>query len=237
MSETVTMTINGREVTAPAGSTVLEAARDANIDIPTLCHNEELNPYGSCRLCLVEITHKKRTRMVVSCIYEVADGLEVQTDTEAVVNVRRLVVDLLTARNPSSPVLKDLAERIGLENPSFEADIKGCILCGLCVRTCREIVGVSAIGFKGRGITREVATPFETTPEDCIACASCAYVCPVGVIPMTEKEGVRKIWKTDFEMRKCKECGRTIAPVKQLEYFKKRVGLPDDHFDSCFHCR
>lgn len=237
MSETVTITINGREVTAPVGATVLTAAQDANIYIPTLCHNEELTPYGSCRLCLAEITHKGRTRMVASCIYEVAEGLEVQTETTRVQNVRKLVIDLLLTRNPTSSVLLDLAAKIGLESPTFEPDIKGCILCGMCVRTCREVVGVSAIGYKGRGITKAIATPFNLSPEDCIACGSCAYICPVNVIPMTEKKGVRKIWKTEFEMQMCKTCGRAIAPVKQLDYFKKRVDLPDDQFDNCFHCR
>jgi len=237
MSETVTITIDGREIPASPGATVMEAAKDANIYIPNLCSNEELVPYGSCRLCIVEITHGKRTRMVASCIYEVADGLQVKTDTERVVNVRKLAIELLLARNPHHPTLKTIADALGVDGTRFEVDFKGCILCGQCIRTCREVVGVSALGFKGRGRTRAVATPFDESPPDCIACGSCAYICPVDVIPMEEKEGVRTIWKTDFPLEKCTACGRYFAPVKQLEHFRKIADLPDNHFEKCTHCR
>ena len=99
MADNVTFTIDARSITAPAGTTILEAAKDANILIPNLCHNEELAPYGACRMCMVETTHKKRTKLVVSCIAEVSEGLEVKTDTERVRNVRTLVMNLLLARN------------------------------------------------------------------------------------------------------------------------------------------
>lgn len=237
MSETINLTIDGREIQAEKGSTILNAARDANIIIPHLCHNDELKPYGACRLCMVEITHKKRTRLVAACIYEVSEGLEVKTDTERVNNVRRLAIELLLTRNPTSPKLLQIARDLGVEESRFETDIKGCILCGQCIRTCREVVGVSAIAYKNRGFTREVATPFDGAPPDCIACGSCAFICPVNVIPMKEENGVRRIWDTDFELQKCDKCGRYFAPVKQLEYFKKNFNLPDNQFDTCLHCR
>lgn len=237
MSDKITLTINGREITAEPGTTVLKAAQSANIYIPTLCHNDELTPYGSCRLCMVEITHKKRTRLVASCIYEVAEGLEVQTETRRVNNVRQLVIELLLTRNPYSAKLKEIAARIGVERSRFEENAKGCILCGQCVRVCREVVGVSAIGYKGRGYTREVATPFDGPVVDCIACGSCSFICPVDVIPMKEENGIRTIWNTEFPLQTCKECGREFAPIKQLEFFKKDLNLPADHFDTCIHCR
>jgi len=237
MADTVTLTIDGREVIAPAGTTILSAAQSANILIPTLCSNEELAPYGACRLCLVEITHHNRTRLVASCIYEVADGLVVATATERVLNVRRLVIELLLARNPYHPVLLGIAADLGVTASRFEADVKGCILCGQCVRTCREVVGVAAISFKGRGTSRAVATPFDKAPPDCIACGSCAYICPVDVIPLEEKEGKRTIWKTDFELARCAKCGRYFAPKKQLEHFRKTAALPEDHFSTCIQCR
>lgn len=233
----VTINIDGREIKVPGGTTLLEAARGANIHIPNLCNNEELTPYGACRLCMVEITHGKRTRIVASCIYEASEGLHVKTDTARVLNVRKLVIELLLSRNPKHPALLKIAEDLGVKETRFEVDVKGCILCGQCVRTCREVVGVSAIGFEGRGITRKVGTPFNEPPPDCIACGSCAYICPVGVIPMKEKEGVRNIWKTDFPLRKCEKCGRHFAPVKQLEYFSKIANLPEGHFKNCIHCR
>src|SRR5512136_1451618 len=108
MADTVTIRIDGRELKTRPGGTILEAATDANIYIPNLCHNEELSPYGACRMCMVETTHKKRTKLVVSCIAEVSEGIEVRTDTERVRNVRTLVMHLLLSRNPNHPVLRKL---------------------------------------------------------------------------------------------------------------------------------
>ena len=237
MADTVTLTIDGREIKAPAGTTILEAAKSANILIPNLCHNEELAPYGACRMCMVEITHKKRVRLVVSCIAEVSEGLQVKTDTDGVRRVRTLVMHLVLARNPSHPELKRMAAELGIGATMFGVDFKGCIMCGQCVRVCREVVGASAIGFKSRGPSRAIATPFDESPEDCIACGSCHYVCPVGVIPMEEHEGVRRIWKTDFAMAKCKTCGRYFATEKEIEFYRKIAKLPEDAFDTCVHCR
>lgn len=238
MSETVNLTIDDREVQAPAGTTVLEAARSVNIDIPALCSNPELTPYGACRLCMVEVAHGKRTRLVASCIYEVAEGLVVRTETERVNNVRRLVIELMLSRNPKHPTLQAIAARLGVAKSRFQAEIRGCILCGQCIRACREVVGVSAIGFENRGAGRLVATPFNESPPDCIACGSCAFVCPVDVIPLKEENGVRTIWKTDYPLAKCEKCGRYFAPVRQLEHFSQVTGLPVEHFtQNCVHCR
>jgi len=234
----VTLTIDGREIKTSAKSTIMQAAREMNILIPNLCSNDELHPYGSCRLCMVEITQGKRTKLVASCIYEVAEGLVVKTDTERVMNVRRLVIELMLSRNPKHPKLLDIARNLEVARSRFPVEVKGCILCGQCVRTCREVVGVSAIGFESRGTDRKVATPFNESPEDCIACGSCSYVCPVDVIPMKEKDGVRTIWNTDFELQKCENCGRYIAPVKQLEFYSNKTNQPMEQFTkNCVHCR
>lgn len=182
MAETVSLTINGQKLEAPVGTTVLNVAREAKIYIPHLCDNDEIKPYGSCRMCVVEITQANRTRLVTSCIYEVADGLKVETETEKVHNVRHLVIELLLARIPTDPTLQKIAKDIGIVSSRFESHIKGCILCGLCVRVCREVVGVAAIGYKGRGYSRAIANPFDQTPPDCIACGACAWVCPTDYI-------------------------------------------------------
>jgi NADH dehydrogenase/NADH:ubiquinone oxidoreductase subunit G len=232
----VTLTIDGKTIETQAGTTLLAAAKDANIWIPNLCSNEELAPYAACRLCMVEVTQGKRTRLVASCIYGAAEGLVVKTDTARVQNVRRLVMELLLTRNPRHPRLLELAERLGVNGTRFEIDVRGCILCGQCIRTCREVVGVSAIGYYNRGVERKVSTPFGEAPPDCIACGSCAYICPVDVIPMKEENGVRTIWNTDFPLETCESCGAYIAPKKQLDYFRKIADLPEDRLRRCKSC-
>lgn len=188
MSETVSLTIDGQTIEVPKGATILDAALKVGIQIPILCHNDELRPYGSCRMCVVELINEKRTHLVASCIYEVADGLRVETASDKVRNVRQLVIELLLARNPTSPTLLKIARDNRIAYSRFQTDIQACILCGLCVRVCREVVGVSAIGFKGRGFSREVSTPFAGDPPDCIACGACAWVCPTDCIKVEAKK-------------------------------------------------
>ena len=200
MSEMITITIDGREVTAAAGTTILAAAQGASIYIPNLCSNEALAPYGSCRLCMVEVTDRGRTELVASCMHPVTAGMEVQVNTERVLQGRKLVIELLLTRNPNDPTLRKIADELGVTETRFEIEEKGCILCGKCVRTCRELVGNSAISFQGRGYGRKVGIPFDEASPDCIGCGACSYICPVHFIPREDKDGIRTIWKTDFQL-------------------------------------
>ena len=167
----VKLTIDGREVEAEEGTTILDAARDNNIYIPSLCAHESVEPYGACRLCLVEVVARGRERLVASCLYPVAEGLLVKTNSDRVMASRKLVLELLLARCPDSEVLQDLALQLGIDGTPFSLeDHQKCVLCALCTRACEEVVGVSAISLVNRGVNRQIATPFYEHSDACIAC-------------------------------------------------------------------
>jgi len=237
----VTLTIDGRQVQAEAGKTILEVAQDNNIYIPTLCFNEAVKPYGACRLCLVEITRGKRERLVTSCLYEVEEGLVVKTNSERISGNRRMLMELLLARCPNNKAVQDLARKLGVEKTSFKLDDNQCVLCALCVRACAEVVGVNAISLVGRGTSREMATPFYEPSDVCIGCGSCAYVCPTGAIGFEDVGDTRRIhWPNngmEFKLKQCKTCGKYWAPEKQLDYITRKANLTPDAFDKCPDCR
>lgn len=235
----VEFVLDGQPAQAPAGQTILSAATEMGIDIPTLCFHEELKPSGHCRLCLVEIGAAPRTRLVSSCTYPVEAGLVVQTASPAVLQARRMVLELLLARCPNAEPIQKLAAAAGVEAPRFPMPNpdERCILCGRCVRTCHEVVGVDAIGMAFRAPSRQVATPFLEPSAACIGCGSCAYVCPTGVIACDDRDGVRHIWGRDFKLQECSVCGNYIAPIYQLQYFSEKWNIPLEFLSTCRNCR
>src|SRR4030043_1821823 len=113
----ITLNIDGRAFKAEEGQTILQVARENGIDIPTLCHHEAIEPYGACRLCIVEITRGRRTRIVTSCLYPVEEGLKVQTNSLRVMQNRKMLVELLLARCSKNKVIRELASQFGIEQP------------------------------------------------------------------------------------------------------------------------
>jgi heterodisulfide reductase subunit A2 len=192
MSDLINVTIDGKRTAVPQDTTILKAATDLGIEIPTLCHHPALEPYGACRLCTVEVIDRGRSRLVTSCNYPIRSEIEVRTATDKVLRGRKMIVELLWARCPEAGILKDLAARYGIEKPRFEPrEGELCYLCGLCVRFCNEVVGARAISFVGRGVERDVGTPFYKISDACIACGACEFVCPTGAIKVpdvTDKE-------------------------------------------------
>lgn len=182
----VNVIINDKKLQAEEEKSILEVALSADIKIPTLCYHKELTPYGACRLCVVEIVGGARAGLQAACLYKVAEGLVVKTDSQRVRRTRKIVIELLLAMAPDSDKLKALAAEYGVKLRLKPKDKGDCILCGLCVRVCSEIVGMDSISFTQRGINRRVQTPFDKINNTCIGCGACAYLCPTGTIKIEQ---------------------------------------------------
>ena len=174
---TIKMKIDGKSVECEEGTTILEAAKaaDHEIKIPTLCYNEKLKPQGVCRLCMVEITKGNRKKLVASCVYPAEEGLIVETNTEEIRKIRRMLIELVW------PSAQDLGREYGIEKSRFKPLHTDCSLCGLCVRYCTEIKRNNALYFKGRGINRKVAF-FPPHTDECAYCEECFHLCTGGWI-------------------------------------------------------
>ncbi len=174
--------IDGKEVKATEGMTVLAAAQGAGISIPTLCHHEKLEPFGGCRLCIVEVEARGWTQLVVSCVYPAQENLVVRTRTEKVDRIRKTILELLLAHAPDAPVLQELAQEYGADKNRFEKDASFCIHCGLCVRYCAEVKKKYAVGFVGRGIKKEISFIPEIAARECWDCKECFELCPTSYL-------------------------------------------------------
>jgi len=177
MSEII-LQIDGREVKAREGMTILEAAQSAGIFIPTLCHHEKLEPYGACRICTVEVETRGRTNLVAACLYPVEQNLVVRTRSAKVDKIRKTLLELMLAHAPEAGELLDLAQEYGADKARFEKEPSFCILCGLCVRYCAEVKKKNAIGFIDRGTRREISFIPEIASKECWNCKECFPLCP-----------------------------------------------------------
>lgn len=176
----VTITINDQQYKARPGWTILETARHYGIDIPTLCFHPAVSASGACRLCMVEIRDGDWSKLVAACIYPVAKGLTVYTETPRVQNVRRWILEMLLASAPASPEISALAARYGVVSSRFAVHDpdETCVVCGLCARVCEEVVGLAAIATVDRGVHKKIGAPFSRPTDICVACGSCVTICP-----------------------------------------------------------
>jgi len=181
MSE-IQLEIDGKKVTATKGMTVLEAAQGAGIFIPTLCHHEKLEPFGGCRVCIVEVEVNGWTKLVVSCVYPAEEKLIVRTRSEKVDRIRKTIIELLMAHAPDSPQLQELAKEYGADRDRYEKDASFCIHCGLCVRYCAEVAKKNAIGFVDRGINKEISFIPQIAAKECNDCKECFPLCPTSYL-------------------------------------------------------
>jgi len=219
----VTLTINGLPVTVEKGETILEAAKFLGFPIPILCHMEGLSPYGACRLCVVEIGEGARARLVTSCTYPAEEGLVVRTGSSRVVRARKMIIELLLASCPQSKTIQDLASAYGVNRQRFRQEHEDCILCGRCVRVCKEQMMAGAIGFQGRGEKRALGTPFNKKSEVCRLCGACMYVCPACELRCTYQEPDKAI---------CGGCANLEPPCLEKDPFDDRMCF----LDPCMAC-
>ena len=210
--------INGISVSVEKGSTILDAARKAGVEIPTLCFMKEKNEIGACRICVVEANEGRGFRIVTACVYPVSEGMEVLTNTEKIQKARRTTLELILSTHEKKCLscvrstnceLQKLCRDYGVEESAFEGfkptyeldtstphlvrDNNKCVLCRRCVAACNEqYVGV--IGANNRGIDTAIGTPFEVGLSNvpCISCGQCTVVCPTGAL--VEKDDTDKIW-------------------------------------------
>ncbi len=210
--------INGIAVSVPKGSTVLEAARVAGVEIPTLCFMKEKNEIGACRICVVEVNEGRGFRIVTACVYPVTEGMEVKTNSEKIQKARKTTLELILSTHEKKCLscvrstnceLQKLCRDYGVDESGFEGfkpeyeidysaphlvrDNNKCILCRRCVAVCNEqYVGV--IGANDRGIDTQIGQPFNLPLNDtpCISCGQCTAVCPTGAL--TEKDDTDKVW-------------------------------------------
>lgn len=222
--------LNGQDVEAHQEQTILQLAEEHGIKIPTLCYNSALEPYGGCRLCVVEANLGRRKKLVTSCNYEVWDGLEIETDSERVHKSRKLTVELLLSRCPEVEILQSLAREYGIGVPRFPLEKDDCILCGLCVRICRERMGVGVADFVGRGADIKVDTPYHRGSDVCISCGACEFVCPTNSIRLkTVYERPPSEQLSEFEM------GLKNRPTIYIPFPQALPNVPVIDRTNCVH--
>jgi NADH dehydrogenase/NADH:ubiquinone oxidoreductase subunit G len=178
----ILLQIDGREVAARKGMTLLAAAQKAGIRIPTLCHHEKLEPHGGCRLCTVEVDVRGWTHYVAACLYPVENNLVVRTRSPKVDQIRKMILELLMAHAPDSFELLELAKEYGADRNRFEPEASFCIHCGLCVRYCAEVKQKHAVGFFDRGTRREIGFIPEIASKECWNCKECFPLCPTSAL-------------------------------------------------------
>jgi bidirectional [NiFe] hydrogenase diaphorase subunit len=206
----INLVINGLPVLVEEGTTLLEAAKSMGVPIPTLCHMDGLSPYGACRLCVVEIGEGPAAVLVSSCTYPATEGLTVKTGTSRVISARKMILELLLASCPRSKTIQDMASAHGVRQQRFRQENEDCILCGLCVRMCKEQMMSRAIGFRGRGQNRSIGTPFDIQSDECRFCGGCMYVCPACQLRCTYTEPEKAV---------CGGCENLAPPCLEKEHF------------------
>ena len=228
----ISLAINGLSVTAVEGSTVLEAARENGIRVPTLCYHRALGPTGVCRLCIVEAEGPELERTVMpSCNLAVSNGLVIETETSSLIGLRSQIIALMLSGTTASAELGLLAANSGLRGRKTKTEkTDDCILCGLCVRVCTEIIRAHALCFVPDATNdHRVVGPVAFDSGKCIGCGTCAALCPVKAIKVADKGKIRRIMLYGKNVKKfslvvCSSCGKPYTTREQIDFILPRIG-------------
>lgn len=228
----INLTINGVQVTVHEGTTVLDAAKQAGVFVPTFCHDPELTKFGACRMCVVEISGMRN--LPASCVTDVTEGMVVDTDSPAVIEARKTILELMLANHPMDCLtcakngdcrLQDYAYMYDVktepfngekhnypleaDNPFIVRDMNKCIQCGKCVRACTEIQGKGIVDFAYRGFDAKVTTAMDVTlaESECVFCGNCVAVCPVGALQEKGLRAAARTWEVAKVKTTCPYCG------------------------------
>jgi len=232
MEKKIAFTIDGKNVEANAGQTILECARENGIFIPTLCHYEKTTNVGACRVCVVEVENARS--LVASCCTPVSPGMVVRTNTKAVRSAQKMIVELLwssgdhnclTCEQNGQCELQNLVYRLQIEKPRFEIeppgytiedtntmiqrDLNKCVLCGRCVRACNEIQVNEVLDFSMRSSHAKVGPAFDADyiNSSCVFCGECLQVCPTGAITFRQAKFAGRPWELQKTRTTCAYCG------------------------------
>lgn len=216
MLQYVNLKIDGAELKAAKGTSVLDVAIEYGICIPHLCHIPNISDIGACRLCIVEHVVNGRSKVTTSCTLLVQEGMVIRSNSEKIKKLRHNIAELLVAQAPNSRAVQDMAVRCGVKQVRYPFRNGNCILCGRCVRVCSELFHAKAIGFVGRGKDRRVDYPFGVISDLCKRCGTCIDLCPMTMIPC------------DGPMKTGKEylCGKC----------ESQLLIADEYPDSCVWC-
>ncbi|HAM14543.1 MAG TPA: ferredoxin [Eggerthellaceae bacterium] len=232
----ITVTIDGRECTCEKGEYIYDVARRNGVFIPALCRHDAFADHRACcRICIVEVEQRGRTKVVTSCVYPIDGECEIRTNSERIREERAVLLALLGHRAPDAELIgqmSSLYDMGGFER-LVKVDNEKCILCGLCVQAC-DSLGTGAISTVNRGTDKKVDTPYDKPSEFCVGCLSCANVCPTGAIAYTQDNASRTIWNRAFELVRCSECGEVMGTPESIRH---AVGADGDMPSVCNSCR
>ena len=242
----LTIAIDGQEIQVEPGTTILQAAESLGIHIPTLCHHGGARPYRACQICRVETEDEGgRRRVVPACTMPLRrEGQRVFTQSQAALEGQKEALQSLLASHPQVDWLWEMAEELSVvipESPLGPAP-EGCILCGLCARTCSQVLGIGAITYTRRRASGDGELPLQVKPSACIGCGACAAVCPTGVIKKSDRDGWRQMewWgmeRAEIKLQRCAGCGEYFASPGALTQVRERAGGSLPMSDFCPTCR